>query len=83
MQPEKYPHMDSNLFPAELIVSKDSVSDDLWTLEFAIPKNEALGLRLEEGDQIGINAGYYFDKTLQRRVSLFEPNRIIYLTLKQ
>ena len=83
MQPEKYPHMDSNLFPAELIVSKDSVSDDLWTLEFAIPKNEALGLRLEEGDQIGINAGYYFDKTLRRRVSLFEPNRIIYLTLKQ
>ncbi len=84
MQPEKYPHMDSNLFPAKLIVSRDSVSDDdYWTLEFAIPKNEALGLRLERGDQIGINAGYYFDKTLQRRVSLFEPNRLIHLTLKQ
>ena len=83
-QPEKYPHMVPNLFPANLIEARNTVTEDgCWVLEFGIPKNDALGLSLRQGEQIGVNAGCYFDKSLRRRLSLFEPNRMIYLTLEE
>lgn len=80
-QPERYPYMDKELYPIEGIRLRSNQVDSGYVIEYAIPKNEELGLSLVAGERIGINAGCYFDETLDRRVTMFEPNRITIFSL--
>lgn len=82
-QPDRYPYMNTDLISADSVRAANRFTGEEWVLEYALPRMPRLGLTLEPGREIGINAGCYFDSSLRRRVSLFEPHKLIRLTLSR